>query len=320
MVLTSPDNKEKTDFLGFENIILRVRALLKSNRMPPVVLFHGRPGIGKRFLLKALAQEILCANQTSCGDCADCKRVALSNHPKMLMLDDSIKVLKIEHAREIQEHLNLASGLHNYRVVVISDVERMNHQAVNRLLKTLEEPPDRTIVLMSSSAIRSILDTLRSRAVKWIVRPPNIENFKAIIMAKSMSNGWNSITQKKLEALARRAGFSPGLALKILGAEQNIEKEDLGDIIFGSKSYAKSLDGVASYLGNIKQTPKEAIVNIEQALNNFYRSRLQSIESNHVSLSEIRKRRHILSEMRRATMSNETVYNVSMIMESVASC
>ena len=107
---------------------------------------------------------------------------------------------------------------------------------------------------------------------------------------------------------------------EILEAEQNIEKEDLGDIIFGSKSYAKSLDGVASYLGNIKQTPKEAIVNIEQALNNFYRSRLQSIESNHVSLSEIRKRRHILSEMRRATMSNETVYNVSMIMESVASC
>jgi DNA polymerase III delta prime subunit len=308
------------DLVGYEELIGRASSLVKSSSFPPVVLFHGREGIGKRALLKKISQGFLCETLSSCGSCSGCKRAVHLNHPDLLVMDEQSKTLKLEHAKEIQEHLSLSAGTDKYRVVLISDVERMNVQAVNRLLKIFEEPPKGSIILMSTSSIRSILDTLLSRSIKWFVRPPKMEVFQGIVRDECLKSGYNALSNDQFQSLARRSGFSPGKALRILEREQDLEYVSLLPILDQKNQISKSLDQISSGVKNHKYTPKEAVVEIEEQLNSLYREKLGTSELTSLNLDKLRMRRRILGKIRRATMSNETAYNVSMIFESVASC
>ena len=135
-------------------------ALAHRDTWPHALLIHGPRGIGKHALALGLAQALLCeaprADGLACGECPGCRYAIAGEHPDLMRLelldvdpkDDELKPvdeIKIHRVRKLIDFVALSSHRHRAKVGVIVPAERMNVQAANALLETLEEPPPRHV-------------------------------------------------------------------------------------------------------------------------------------------------------------------------------
>lgn len=159
-------------------------------RMPHALLLHGPAGVGKRDLGLSLAQWILCeapGHEGACGVCDACNWFLQGNHPDYRYLepreeetDESGKVtkkaskeIKVDQVREVTDFLYLSAHRGGWRSAVIHPAEFMNAAAANALLKTLEEPPPRVLLILVSHQPGRLLPTVRSRCRKVAVGLPD---------------------------------------------------------------------------------------------------------------------------------------------------
>jgi len=157
--------------------------------MPHALLLHGPVGVGKRDLAIGLAQWVLCETPSengACGTCDACNWFVQGNHPDFRQvepqeeeIDDSGKVTKkagkqitVESIRGITDFLGLSAHRGGWRAAVIHPAEYMNVAAANALLKTLEEPPPRVLLILVSHQPGRLLPTVLSRCRRMPVSPP----------------------------------------------------------------------------------------------------------------------------------------------------
>lgn len=158
-------------------------------RLPHALLLHGRVGVGKRDLALGLAAWLLCETPTeagACGQCDACNWFAQGNHPDFRLLepreeeaDEAGRVLKkagrqiqIEAVRAVIEFIGLSAHRGGWRCALIHPAEYMNAAAANALLKTLEEPPPRVLILLVAHQPGRLPATVRSRCRQVVVPPP----------------------------------------------------------------------------------------------------------------------------------------------------
>jgi DNA polymerase-3 subunit delta' len=161
------------------------RQLALGERMPHALLVHGRAGIGKVEFARALAAGVLCESPRdglACGQCASCHWLSQGNHPDYREIvpeaaaeedeeaEESAKsdkakslVIKIDQVRAVADFVSLTTHRAGYRVLLIHPAEAMHPAAANALLKTLEEPPPRTLIVLVSDQPARVLATIRSR-------------------------------------------------------------------------------------------------------------------------------------------------------------
>ncbi|MDA8362043.1 MAG: DNA polymerase III subunit delta' [Gammaproteobacteria bacterium] len=139
--------------------------LAASPRLGHALLLAGPPGVGKTRFAAALGQRLLCAAGTACGRCHSCRLLAADNHPDLARCGPVAgkTEIPIDDVRELTAFLTLASHLGHGRVVIIEEAERLSRAAANALLKSLEEPPAGTHLLLISHAPGRLLPTVRSR-------------------------------------------------------------------------------------------------------------------------------------------------------------
>ena len=142
----------------------------ETGRLAHALLIHEDPGAGGLQLARWIAQFVNCRERARapCGECQECKWIAADQHPDVMRLspeEDSVQIL-IEQVRTLSAELALTAHGKGYKVAVISPAEAMNVFAANALLKTLEEPPPRTLLLLVTSQPSRLLPTLRSRCSK----------------------------------------------------------------------------------------------------------------------------------------------------------
>lgn len=158
----------------------------RGGRIPHAMVVHGRRGTGKVEFARALAQSLLCEareDDLACGKCAACGWFDQDNHPDYRELfpealsedaegedaeaDDKDKKksreIKIDQVRGVADFMTLSTHRDGFRVLVIHPAEAMNPAAANALLKTLEEPPARSVIVLVSDQIGRLLATIRSR-------------------------------------------------------------------------------------------------------------------------------------------------------------
>lgn len=157
----------------------RLAGLRAGSRMPHAILLAGPAGLGKSQFARRLGASLVCARVgaegDACGECAACRQVRAGSHADLHWIapDEPGKLIKIDAIRALNRHSVLAAQEGGYRVFVIDSAEMMNVSAANALLKTLEEPASRTILVLVSSRPDRLPATIRSRchAIVFAVPP-----------------------------------------------------------------------------------------------------------------------------------------------------
>jgi DNA polymerase III subunit delta' len=172
-----------TGFLPWQRDAART-ALQHRDRWPHALLITGREGIGKRTFALEIARSLLCETPDpegfACGTCASCRYAAAGQHPDLRVVepievdDDDVATpslwINVAHIRALIEWSALTSHRRVAKVAVIVPAERMNTAAANALLKTLEEPPAGTYLILVAHQPGRLPPTVRSRC-QWLVAP-----------------------------------------------------------------------------------------------------------------------------------------------------
>jgi len=157
----------------------RLETALAGGRMPHGLLLHGPDGVGKQLFAAVLAAGMFCTGRrsglTPCGDCPECALCRAGSHPDLhwLRRPEDKKTIGVDAVREACGQLGMTSMRSGYRVAIISPAHAMTTSAQNALLKTLEEPAARTLLVLVTSRPAGLLATLRSRCQRVeVARPP----------------------------------------------------------------------------------------------------------------------------------------------------
>lgn len=161
----SPYNLD--DVVGQIRLVARLRQLLDEGVPGHSYLFSGAAGMGKRTIAHAFAAHWLCTGSppTPCGRCRSCTTFAAGTHPDVVLIRPVERKIPIDAIRALQEAFS-TTPLYGRRLCLLEDAETMNESAQNCLLKTLEEPPSNTLILMTTSGYDSLQATIRSRVVR----------------------------------------------------------------------------------------------------------------------------------------------------------
>src|SRR5438270_13191949 len=170
--------------IGNEEVKSALRHLLTSGRMPGSLLFTGEEGIGKKLFALELAKALNCRNRVgveACDECSSCRRIANSTFPPFSSPDDNKErliwsehgdvamvrpykqIIRVGPMRELEREANFRPFEGAARVFIVEDAEYMNDTAANALLKTLEEPPPTSHLILTTSNPTALLATIRSR-------------------------------------------------------------------------------------------------------------------------------------------------------------
>ncbi len=225
-------NPELAGHAAAEEVLV---AAARSGRLPHAWLIGGPAGIGKATLAFRFARFLLSGGvETGGGLFGDAvqdslhldpqhpvfRRVAAGGHADLLTVerpppDDKGKRAKevpVDEVRKISPFLHLTPAEGGWRVVVVDEAERMNRNSANALLKVLEEPPDRSILLLVSNRPGTLLPTIRSRCRALALQPlPEAELMALLARQVPTLSGEDAL------AAARLSRGSPGRALELVG-------------------------------------------------------------------------------------------------------
>ena len=141
----------------------------------------------------------------SCDECDSCLKIDSGTHPDFILISPEDRIIKIEEIRMIDEALSFKPFEADKKLVIVDDAETMNISAANAFLKTLEEPPQDSIIILVSSRPDRLPETIRSRCSRI--------NFKPLSTESCMQALKDKIPQESLELVTRLCMGRPGTAL-----------------------------------------------------------------------------------------------------------
>ncbi len=217
----------------------------EEGRPPHAVLLLGTGGVGKRTLASLCVQTLFCTDRSGgplpCGRCDSCRRVGQQQHPDVHLVEreKNKNVVSIDSVRKMIETLHRSAVEGGWKAAVIGEAWLMNPQAQNCILKTLEEPPPRTVIILCAVSAQQMLPTVRSRCRVVTVGPlPRDRLVRKLVEA--------GIGPERAAALADTADGNIGQALandrdekywafrdRLYGAMASIDGEaDVPDVYF----------------------------------------------------------------------------------------
>jgi DNA polymerase-3 subunit delta' len=181
--------------------------------MPHALLLHEAPGTGGDWLAAWSASLVLCAQPATapCGECASCRRVAALQHPDVSWLrpQEDSRQIRIEQVRELSAELSLTSHGGGYKVGIITPADALNRFAANALLKTLEEPTARTLLILVATEPSRLPPTVLSRCQRLRTRAPERAESIAWLVAARGKADWDAALDTIGEAPMQAAQGDP---------------------------------------------------------------------------------------------------------------
>ena len=210
--------------IGHAGAAARLARAAADGRVPAAVLLVGPAGIGKRALADAFAARLLCAAPgagDACGTCAHCTRVGAGTHPDLHLVarDPERRDIRIEQVRGLTRWLALQPLMAARKVGVLDDAHCLSEQAQNALLKTLEEPPGATVLVLVASSAALLLPTVRSRCQVVRLEPLPAAEVVRVLEA-------SGVPAEQASQLAPLAEGSPGRALALAGEGPQAGRDD----------------------------------------------------------------------------------------------
>jgi DNA polymerase III subunit delta' len=201
------------DVVGHQRPLQILRRVIDRGRVHHAYLFTGMEGIGKRLVALNMAKALNCADQAgeACDHCRSCQLMAKGVHPDLILIEPTGETIKIEQIRELQQSIAFKPYEARWRVILMDRAERMTREAANALLKTLEEPPPGTTIILSATTTEALPATVLSRCQRIRFSPLSQEEVKKVLHDR--------LSADEISILAPLAGGSPGRALRMNGEE-----------------------------------------------------------------------------------------------------
>jgi DNA polymerase III subunit delta' len=187
---------------GHDAVVEKVRLALAKGRLASTFLFVGPPGIGKRSFAQKLAQGLLCERVPEkrlepCGQCPSCHQVMSLNHPDVELIGKpadkafipvELLIGDLEHRMRAGLCYNIALKPYSGRrkVAIIDDADYLNKEGANCLLKTLEEPPPRSVLILIGTSEQRQLPTIRSRCQIIRFQPLSDSDVADLLLEKGL--------------------------------------------------------------------------------------------------------------------------------------
>lgn len=165
-----------SELIGHQRPIKLLQAMLDGGRLPHALLISGPPGVGKRTLAMKLAQAVNCLGDVTadaCGTCSGCEKIERGLHPDVveLMPEGKARKIKVEAVRDLRSRIAFKPYEGRCKVFIIREADRMGEEASNALLKTLEEPPPESLLVLTTPEESDLLPTIVSRCLRLPLAP-----------------------------------------------------------------------------------------------------------------------------------------------------
>lgn len=149
------------------NIALHlIEKAAQEERLAHLLLFHGGSTTERRKAGLEIAQKINCTSdqEVPCGHCPSCKKIISGNHPDVEVVKPAKTSMGIEQVLDWQERVYRKHYEGKYKVFILEEADKLTIPAANALLKVIEEPPERTLIILSTQNAEVLLPTIQSRA------------------------------------------------------------------------------------------------------------------------------------------------------------
>jgi len=203
------------NMIGHEWAVELLSDHIAANRLRHAYLFTGPSGVGRKTLSLRFAQAVNCQHPPNpgefCGKCRSCNLIQKMLHPDLAIIqaEEAGGVLKVDAIRELQHSLSLTPYEAAYRIAILLRFEEANLSAANALLKTLEEPAPRVILILTAENAENLLPTIASRCEILRLRP----------VMNSLIRNWlldsGEVSQEEAELISTVASGRPGFAYRL---------------------------------------------------------------------------------------------------------
>jgi DNA polymerase-3 subunit delta' len=216
------------DYHGNRGVVEALEEAIRSGRIPQTLLLAGMEGIGKATLARRFGARLLGGGEKiekddlslpqNAGHISERERwpaerrsedpLLFSTHPDFITFapDGPLRQISIQQMRLLKERAQFKPLRGNRRVFLIDQIDRAGEQAANSLLKTLEEPPDHLVLIMTAANPHDLLPTIRSRAIWFHFAPLSAEELRQFLLARGL---------EEVERRIALAQGSPGLAVSL---------------------------------------------------------------------------------------------------------
>lgn len=215
--------KKFEDVVGHQRITGHLKNAIKRKKPSHAYIFHGEDGCGKRLVADIFAAGLLCESGGSgpCGKCRSCLQYEGANHPDVIRVTHEKSVISVDDIRSrLVNEMQIKPYSSAYKIFIVDEAEKMNEQAQNALLKTLEEPPEYGVIILLSNNINAFLDTILSRTVSLSFLPAGRDEIVRFLMEKKQ------IPDYQARIAAACSGGNPGLAYSWADSEEFAERRE----------------------------------------------------------------------------------------------
>lgn len=264
-----------------------LNTLLRKGAIPHALLFLGMEGVGKQAAAKKFAMACNCLansantsslcsdkngalknleNEIPCGVCISCRKILSKSHPDIIEIKPSGSYIKIAQIRDLCEILALKPYEAKIRVVIISDVQTMNAAAGNAILKALEEPPERTVLILTATEQSDVIPTIASRCqfirfnpvsqkrlAEMLVETKGIKPDSAAMFAAMADGSFTRALDIGSVARLRKRDW-------IINETESLSLKEIGKCLAFAEKLSKDKEEFLEFLGILKIWYRDIIV------------------------------------------------------------
>lgn len=227
------------DIVGHEQIIEHLKTAIEMGKVSHAYILNGPDLSGKMMIAEAFARALLCEKQDpdGCGECRSCRQSDDRNNPDIIYVKhDKPNTISVDDIRtQLNNDIVIKPYSNQYKIYIVDEAEKMNQQAQNALLKTIEEPPVYAVIMLLTTNADSFLQTIRSRCITLNLKSVKNDVIKSYLMTEK------KIPDYQADVCAAFAQGVVGKAIKLASSD------DFNELKESALSLIKRLDDIDLY-------------------------------------------------------------------------